>query len=56
MSDFTIFKTFRNLAEANGLIQMLEEEEITFSLIENTFDVDITFTGNTPKDIQLLIQ
>lgn len=57
MSDFSIFKRFPTMAEAQQLIELLEANNIKFSLIDNSHDVDITFTGNqSQSEIQLLLQ
>jgi len=57
MSDFSIFKRFSTMAEAQQLIDLLEVNNIKFSLIDNSHDVDITFTGNqSQSEIQLLLQ
>ena len=56
MQDFSIFKIFNNLEQAQPVIQLLENNEIPFSLIENAHEVDITFTGNAQSNIQLLLK
>ncbi|WP_051568694.1 hypothetical protein [Crocinitomix catalasitica] len=56
MNEFSLFKTFSDIDAANDLIQLLEERKIKFSIINDAFEVDITFTGNKQSNIQILIQ
>ncbi len=56
MDGFSIYKIFPSLAEANELIAILEENKIQFSLVDNSHDVDITFTGNNSQsNLQLFL-
>lgn len=56
MENFALFKVFPGMEEAQGIITILEENNIPFSLIDNAHDVDITFTGNLQSNLQLLLQ
>ena len=53
MSELKLFRTYRHLDDARELIELLEKNEIKFSIVENSYDVDITFSGNkSQSDIQ----
>lgn len=56
MGQLALFKIFPDINQAMELISLLEKNEITFSLIDNSHDVDLTFTGNNNQsNIQLLL-
>ncbi|NOQ73362.1 MAG: hypothetical protein GQ574_15255 [Crocinitomix sp.] len=55
MNEKSLFDKFPNLDDASELINILEEENIEFSIVENAFDVDITFTGNKISGVQIIL-
>jgi uncharacterized protein YnzC (UPF0291/DUF896 family) len=55
MTEKSLFDKFPTLEDAQELIAILEEEMIEFSIIDNAFDVDITFTGNKISAVQIFI-
>ncbi len=56
MTDFTVYARFKNVDEATDLINLLEKHNVQFSLIDNGYDTDITFTGNAISEIQVLVK
>lgn len=55
MGTKSLFDKFPTIDDASELINILEKEHITFSIVENAFDVDITFTGNKISAVQIFI-
>lgn len=50
------FTTYTSMADARPLIDILEEHQIEFSLVEDAYEVDISFTGNNQKTIQVFMR
>lgn len=55
MNEKSLFDSFPTLQDASELTSILESNNIEFSIVENSFDVDITFTGNKISGIQVFI-
>ena len=56
MSELRLYRTYSHIEDAKELIELLEKNKIRFSIVENAYDVDVTFSGNkTQSDIQILI-
>jgi hypothetical protein len=55
MSDFAIFKDFIAKEDARQLLNILDVNRIPFSVVENAYEVDITFGGNIPRNFQVFI-
>jgi hypothetical protein len=55
MSDFAIFQDFIAKEDARQLLNILDANKIPFSVVENAYEVDITFGGNIPRNFQVFI-
>lgn len=54
--DFAVFKKFSNLDQANELGAILTQNNIEHKLVNNSPQIDITFSGNTlQNEVQLLL-
>lgn len=55
MSDFAIFQDFIAKEDARQLLNILDANKIPFSVVENAYEVDITFGGNIPRNFQVFV-
>ncbi|MCC7453222.1 MAG: hypothetical protein IT222_03570 [Crocinitomix sp.] len=55
MSDFAIFQDFIAKEDARQLLNILDANKIPFTVVENAYEVDITFGGNIPRNFQVFV-
>lgn len=55
MGEFVLYKEFLSEGDAKILLNILDENNIPFSIVDNAYSVDITFGGSEQRNFQVLI-
>lgn len=50
-----LYRTYRNLEESLELQEILKDATIPYEVLENSYTVDVTMTGNMPSNIQIIL-